>query len=93
MAEAGYDEINVDPVSAEAAAALSHSDFDLSELGSYSDMKINIMEISAGGDYMLSDSIGLNFVVKYYLYDDEDPVIWDQDGDMFLVWGGMKFVL
>ncbi len=93
MAEAGFGALVLDPISSEAETALTHSDFDFSEVGDLSNIDVDIFEIAAGGSYMFSRNIGMNLQVKYYMYDDKDPVIYDKDGDMFLIYGGLNLVL
>ncbi|MBN2331889.1 MAG: hypothetical protein JXO49_06770 [Deltaproteobacteria bacterium] len=55
----------------------------------YSDLEINQVEYSLGAVYNLTDSISFNLNASYLDYSDDEPYLYDTDGDVIYVNGGM----
>ncbi len=54
-----------------------------------SDLEIDQVEYSLGAVYNLTDSISLNLNASYFDYSDDEPYLYDTDGDVLYVNGGM----
>lgn len=54
-----------------------------------SDLEIDQVEYSLGAVYSLTDSISLNLNASYFDYNDDDPYLYDKDGDVLYVNGGL----
>ncbi len=55
----------------------------------YSDLEIDQIEYSLGVVYNLTDSISFNLNASYFDYSDDEPYLYDTDGDVLYVNGGM----
>ena len=54
-----------------------------------SDLEIDQVEYSLGAVCNLTDSISLNLNASYFDYSDDEPYLYDTDGDVLYVNGGM----
>ncbi len=56
-----------------------------------SDLKIEEVEYYLGCTYDFSDSLSFNINLSYTDYNDEDPYLYDTDGDLLLVNTGLTY--
>jgi len=74
------------------ATDLTHQDFTFNEMDDYSDLDYQLMGLSLGFEYLLSEGLTWTASGEYYdLVDDEGYVYGDESGSLFIIRTGFNY--
>ncbi|MBU0983533.1 MAG: hypothetical protein KKA42_06660 [candidate division Zixibacteria bacterium] len=88
---AELNEVQMPELAADAAAALSHQDFDFTDMYQYSDLDFSFIRVGAGFEYMLSPTVTWTTDADYTdLTDDAGYVYGIESGSLIMVRSGVQ---
>jgi hypothetical protein len=65
--------------------------YDFTRVNSYSNLDIEQFDITLNGMYQFTEMIGLQVGGAYRIYTDNEPYLYDQSGDLWVVNAGLSF--
>lgn len=60
-------------------------DYDLSDIEQYSELDISKIELFTNARYMIHDNVALNLGIGYLRYNDYEPYLEDNTGDVYTI--------
>ncbi len=86
---ASYDQVNY-PTPPNGQPGIGYYDF--TRVNSYSDLDIDQFDITLNGSYQFTQMVGLQLGGAYRVYTDNEPYLFDESGDLWVINAGLSFL-